>query len=215
MNEHFPTPTSPERVCARSSEEKATVRVLFNEQQIAKRIQELAHLIAAKHPKDLLVVGILKGSFVFIADLIRALHHANLSPQVEFIHLSSYQTGTRSSGHVSILRDIQSSIEGRDVMLIDDILESGRTLAFAKELMLERGAQRVLCTVLLEKPHKKEMFIKADFVGFTCPDEFVIGYGMDFAHNFRQLPFIGTLDHCPETPRTMDGNTYDPPAPSL
>ncbi|SRR5579883_457087 len=181
-------PTSP------SQGEYETIRVLFNEHHIAERIHALAQLIADSKPKDLLVVGILKGSFVFIADLIRALHRAKLSPQIEFIHLSSYQTGTTSSGHVEILKDIQSPIEGRDVLLVDDILESGRTLAFAKDLLLKRGARHVMSTVLLEKPHKKETLIKADFVGFTCPDHFVVGYGMDFAHNFRQLPFIGALD---------------------
>jgi hypoxanthine phosphoribosyltransferase len=111
---------------------------------------------------------------------------------------------------VTILKDIQSPIEGRDVLLVDDILESGRTLAFAKDLLLKRGARHVMSTVLLEKPHKRATLIKADFVGFTCPDHFVVGYGMDFAHNFRELPFIGALDEA-YIKEIMDQGPHDLP----
>ena len=96
-----------------------------------------------------------------------------------------------SSGVVTILRDVESSPKGRDVLLIDDILESGRTLAFAKDLLTARGARRVLVCALLQKPGKQEVNIKADFIGFVCPDLFVVGYGMDVAHAYRELPFIG------------------------
>ena len=159
--------------------------------QIAERTAALAKEIAAAEPKDLLVVAILKGSFMFAADLLRALHRVGLEPQVEFFHLSSYREGTVSSGTVKILRDIESSVKGRDVLLVDDILESGRTLAFAKDLLVARGARRVLVCTLLEKPGKREVPIDADFVGFVCPDVFVVGYGMDVAHCYRELPFIG------------------------
>ena len=107
------------------------VRVLFDEAAIAKRNEELAAEIVAAKPENLLVVAVLKGSFMFAADLLRALHRAGLSPQVEFVHLSSYRTSTVSSGQVEILRDVQSEVRGRDVLLIDDILESGRTVVFA------------------------------------------------------------------------------------
>jgi hypoxanthine phosphoribosyltransferase len=175
------------------------VRVLFDEDAIAQRCEELAAEIVAKDPKDLLVVAVLKGSFMFAADLIRALHRAGMSPQVEFIHLSSYRDGTRSSGQVEILRDVESAVQDRDVLLIDDILESGRTLVFAKDLLAARGARQVLTAVLLEKPGKRAVHIDADLVGFTCPDRFVVGYGMDIAHSFRQLPFVGVID-------TLDAN---------
>ena len=112
------------------------VKVLFDERMIAERTDALAREIAAAQPKDLLVVAILKGSFMFAADLLRALHRVGLEPQVEFFHLSSYSTGTVSSGTVKILRDIESSVRDRDVLLVDDILESGRTLAFAKDLLV-------------------------------------------------------------------------------
>jgi hypoxanthine phosphoribosyltransferase len=169
------------------------VRVLFDEDAIARRNEALARAVAAAETRDLLVVAVLKGSFMFAADLIRALHRAGLSPQVEFIHLSSYRKGTVSSGNVAILRDVESEVRGRDVLLVDDILESGRTLAFAKDLLAARGAARVLTAVLLEKPGKRAVTVHADFIGFSCPDVFVVGYGMDVAHSFRQLPFVGVV----------------------
>ena len=160
-----------------------------------RRNRALAAEIAAIKPDRLLVVCVLKGSFVFAADLIRALHAAGVAPEVEFIILSSYRTATVSSGRVQILRDVESEVRGRDVLLVDDILESGRTLAFAKDLLAARGAARVLTCVLLEKPGKRAVKIDADFLGFRCPDVFVVGYGMDIAHAFRQLPFVGVVEH--------------------
>jgi hypoxanthine phosphoribosyltransferase len=181
------------------------VRVLFDEAAIARRNEELARSIAGDEPHDLLVVAVLKGSFMFAADLIRALHRAGLSPQVEFIHLSSYRAGTVSSGQVAILRDVESEVRGRDVLLIDDILESGRTLCFAKDLIAARGARRVLTAVLLEKPGKRAVSIEADHIGFVCPDVFVVGYGMDVAHSYRQLPFVGVVDHASSEPDLFGG----------
>jgi len=169
------------------------VQVLIDERRIAERTDALAREILAVEPKQLLVVAILKGSFMFAADLLRALHRVGLEPQVEFFHLSSYLDGTVSSGTVTILRDIESTVRDRDVLLVDDILESGRTLAFAKDLLVARGARRVLICTMLEKPGKRAVAIDANFVGFVCPDVFVVGYGMDVAHSYRQLPFIGRV----------------------
>jgi hypoxanthine phosphoribosyltransferase len=134
------------------------------------------------------------GAFVFAADFLRALHHVGLAPEVDFLQIGSYGSGTRSSGKVELLRDVQASAAGRDVLLIDDILESGRTLSFARDLFLSRGARRVLIAVMLEKPHHKQIDVSADFIGFACPDRFVVGYGMDYAGRYRELPFIGVLD---------------------
>lgn len=173
---------------------KRRVNVLFDEASIGRRVEEMARDIAASKPKDLLVVAVLKGSFMFAADLIRALHRAGMEPQVEFVHLSSYLDGTISTGQVKILKDIESSVEGRDVLLVDDILESGRTLAFAKDLLAARGAASVKLCVMLEKPQKRAVQISADHVGFECPDHFVVGYGMDVAHSYRELPFIGVVE---------------------
>jgi hypoxanthine phosphoribosyltransferase len=171
-----------------------SIRVLYDADTIVRRNAEIAREIATAGYVDLLVVSILKGSFVFAADLIRALHDAGLSPEVEFLSLSSYRSGTVSSGEVAVLRDIDSDVSGRDVLLIDDILESGRTVAFARKMMVERGARRVGVAVLLEKPGKRAQPIEADHVGFICPDLFVVGYGMDVAHAFRELPFVGVVE---------------------
>jgi hypoxanthine phosphoribosyltransferase len=167
------------------------IGVLFSESQIADRITELAREIAARKPERLLVVPVLKGSFIFAADLIRAMHHAGLSPEVDFMMLSSYRAATRSSGQVQVLRDIEADVKGRHVLLVDDILESGRTLAFAKDLISARGAARVYTAVLLNKPGHLAANISADFECFKCPDKFVVGFGMDMAHQFRELPFVG------------------------
>jgi hypoxanthine phosphoribosyltransferase len=174
-----------------------SLRVLFSAAAIAERNVELAREIAAGGYRNLLVVSILKGSFVFAADLIRALHTAGLAPEVEFISLSSYRTGTTSTGKVKLIRDVESDVAGRDVLIIDDILESGRTIAFAKKLMQKRGARKVVVAVLLEKPGKLAQPLQAEHVGFVCPDQFVVGYGMDVAHAFRELPYVGVVEEKP------------------
>ena len=168
------------------------IEPLFSAEVIERRNQELAKEISTGPTRDLLVISILKGSFIFAADLIRALHHTGLAPEVEFITLSSYGTGTVSKG-VKIIKDIDSEVKGRDVLLIDDILESGRTLQFARDLMYERGAAHVSIAVLLDKSVKRSEKLEADYVGFECPDYFVVGYGMDVAYAFRELPFVGVV----------------------
>lgn len=168
------------------------IEVLFSASAIARRNLELAKEIASRDYTDLLVISILKGSFVFAADLIRAMHDVGLSPEVEFIFISSYGAGT-TSGEVKVLRDIDNDVTGRDVLLIDDILESGKTLRFTRELMLSRGARSVSIAVLLDKHMRRQTDLDADYVGFECPDYFVVGYGMDVAHAFRELPFVGVV----------------------
>lgn len=166
------------------------IRTLFDEAAIAARVEAVAREIAAARPQGLLVVAVLKGSFMFAADLVRAMHRAGLAPEMEFIHLSSYGAGTESR-EIRILRDVESDVAGRDVILVDDILESGRTLAFARDRLSERGAGSVRIAALLDKPMRRKTAISADYVGFECPDKFVVGYGMDMGHKWRQLPFIG------------------------
>lgn len=167
------------------------INTLYDEDAIHERVTELARELADAGFHKLLVVAVLKGSFVFAADLIRAMHRLGLTPEMEFIHLSSYGAGTQSSGTVNILRDIESDVKDRDVVLVDDILESGRTLDFARKLIADRGARSVKIATLLDKPTRRIADIKADYVGFSCPDKFVVGYGMDMGHAYRQLPFIG------------------------
>jgi hypoxanthine phosphoribosyltransferase len=170
------------------------IKVLFDETAIAKRNAELAREIAKGTFDNLLVVPVLKGSFMFAADLIRAMHRCGLSPDVEFIQLSSYRKSTVSSGQVNVIKDVDSTVKDRDILLVDDILESGRTIAYAKDLLSARGAKRVWVCVLLEKPGHRAVQIEADFVGFICPDLFVVGYGMDVAHAYRELPFVGVVE---------------------
>ncbi|MFM2423469.1 MAG: hypoxanthine phosphoribosyltransferase [Pseudomonadota bacterium] len=170
------------------------IAVVYSETEIAARVDKLAHEIAARlDGEELIVIPILKGSFVFAADLIRAMHRAGMSPDVDFMTLSSYRKGLTSSGTVDIKRDIETEVKGRTVLVIDDILESGRTLAFAKDLLGARGAKHVLTCVLLDKPVRRGADIKADFKAFDCPNEFMIGYGMDAGHRYRELPFVGKL----------------------
>lgn len=167
------------------------VEVLFSESEIAERVQAIADAVAERKPQRLLVVPILKGSFVFAADLLRAFYRSGLRPEVDFMMLASYRHATVSSGRIEVLRDIETDVAGRDVLLIDDILESGRTLAYAKDLLAARGALHVMTAVLLDKAGHRAAEIESDFKGFDCPDKFVIGYGMDMAHAFRELPFVG------------------------
>lgn len=168
------------------------IEVLYGADEIAERNRALAADIrASDFGERPLVVAVLKGGFVFAADLIRALHGAGVAPEVDFMSLSSYRSGTTSSGTVTVLRDLETDVAGRNVLLVDDILESGRTLAFAKRLLLDRGAARVAVACLLDKPGHRAAAIDGDFVGFTCPDLFVVGYGMDMGHHWRELPYIG------------------------
>ena len=169
------------------------IRVLFDERRIAERVLELAGEVAASDPQDLLVVPILKGSFIFAADLLRAFYRTGLLTEVDFMILASYGAGTTSSGRVEVLRDIGTDVRGRDVLLVEDILETGRTLAAARDLLRGRGAHRVMTAVLLDKQVPRPADVKADFAGFVCPDVFVVGYGMDKAHAYRELPFIGEI----------------------
>lgn len=173
----------------------AKVQEIFSPVAIAERVEALAAEIAAANADPLLVIAILKGSFVFAADLIRALHRAGVAPEVDFITLSSYRKSTRSSGAVDILRDIESDVTGRNVLLVDDILESGRTLAFAKDLVAARGAARIMTCVLLDKKSNRAVHVTADFKAFDCPEVFVVGYGMDVGHRYRELPFVGQVMH--------------------
>lgn len=179
---------------SRIAPQGARISVLYPAEEIGKRVRTLADEIATAMGREPLVVPILKGSFIFAADLLRALHEAGAEPDMDFIGLSSYGAGTLSLGEVRIVRDTEAEIAGRDVLIVDDILESGRTLAFAADLMAARGARSVRSCVLLRKPGKLAVDFTADFVGFDCPDRFVVGYGMDIAHAWRQLPFVGFVE---------------------
>ena len=169
------------------------VKPLFSAEAIACRVDQLARDIADAGLDDPIIVAVLKGSFIFAADLVRALHRAGLRPEIDFISLVSYDGAPISKGEVRLLRDVESDLAARDVVIVDDILDSGRTLAFAKALLLARGSRRVLTCVLVDKQVPRGAPIAPDFSGFACPPVFVVGYGMDLGNRYRELPFIGEL----------------------
>lgn len=170
-----------------------SIEVVFSAEEIRERLGTLASEVSSKKPQNLLVIPILKGSFVFAADLLRAFNTAGLTPEVDFLTLSSYRKNRSSSGQVSILRDLDLDVQNRHVILIDDVLDSGRTLAFAKDLISARGAAHIETCVLLDKKAPRAVSIEADYCAFECPNVFVVGYGMDVAHRYRELPFVGKI----------------------
>jgi hypoxanthine phosphoribosyltransferase len=171
-----------------------TVERLFDEAAVAARVAELADAIAAALPPRFTLVALLKGSFVFAADLVRDLSRLGCEPRVEFMRVSSYGSDTRSSGIVSLMGDAPPLVHDEPVLLVDDIQDTGRTLAFTRALLLERGATKVWTCTLLDKPSRREVEGgEVDFVGFTIPDVFVVGYGIDYAERFRYLPYIGKV----------------------
>ena len=171
--------------------EKDILKVLVSEEEIQRRVSELGAALAQKLAgKEPLFLGVLKGCFVFMADLVRA---CPLKCDVEFMALSSYRGGTVSSGRVEITQDLHGSVAGRDLIIVEDILDSGATLAFLKETLLERGAASITIVTLLDKPSRRTKAVAADLAGFTIPDAFVVGYGLDYDQKYRNIPYIGVL----------------------
>jgi hypoxanthine phosphoribosyltransferase len=168
--------------------------ILIDKTEIARRVDELVdRIIATDPPQNLVVIGILKGSFMFLADLMRSFHRHEIHPRIDFMTLSSYGAGTVSSGQIEIVHDVRDALSGADVLLVDDILDSGRTLAFTKKLMLERGAGTVRSCVLLDKKAHRAVEFEADYKGFEIDDYFVVGYGLDYDNLYRELPHIAKV----------------------
>jgi hypoxanthine phosphoribosyltransferase len=170
------------------------MRVLFTAMEIAARVDALAAEIACTLPADFVMVGILKGAAVFVADLARALDRAGARLEIEFMRLSSYGLAKQSSGAVQLLGDIPGGLTGRPVLLVDDIVDTGRSIAYAALQLRRRGVSDLWICALLDKPQRREIQIAIDFVGFTVGDVFVVGYGTDYAEKYRHLPYIGTVD---------------------
>jgi len=168
--------------------------ILIDKQTIADRVDALVDDIAAEGSGNLVVVGILKGSFMFLADLMRSFHRHDVHPRIDFLTLSSYGSGTTSSGTVEIIHDIREEISGADVLLVDDILDTGRTLAFTKKLLSDRGARSVNTCVLLDKKAHRTVELEADHAGFSIDDHFVVGYGLDYDNLYRELPHIAKVN---------------------
>jgi len=171
--------------------EKDILKVLVTEEELKARVEELGKEIGERFQgKNPLFLGVLKGSFIFMADLVRA---CPLKSELEFMALSSYQNATESSGRIQINYDLRQDITGRDIIVVEDILDSGNTLAFLKQYFEGKGAASFTIVTLLDKPSRREKAVNADLVGFTVPDEFVVGYGLDFAQRYRNIPYIGVL----------------------
>ena len=168
--------------------------ILFPAVQIQKRVSQLAAELARDYgQEEFLAVAIMKGSFVFAADLLRALSDHQAQPILDFITLSSYGAGTTSCGTISLLTDLTAPVAGQRVLIIDDILDTGRTLQTACRLLSEQGAKEVRTCVLLDKPSRRAVPIKADYCGFKIDNVFVVGYGLDYNNRYRQLPYLTTL----------------------
>ena len=181
--------------------EKDIQEVLFSQQQLEERVSQIARDYAGK---EIVLISVLRGSFVFMADLCR---HIDLPCTIDFMSVSSYGKGTSSTGQVQITKDLSGDISGKHILVVEDILDSGNTLAFLKDYMLAKGAKSItivtlldkrkpasirLCT-LLDKPERRVKPVEVHYSGFTIPDAFVVGYGLDYAEHYRNLPYIGIL----------------------
>ena len=171
---------------------KHTVEVMISEQEVAQRIRELGQQITEHYQgsSDLVLVGLLRGSFVFMADLARQIH---LTHQVDFMTASSYGNSMQSSRDVRILKDLDDDIKGKDVLLGEDIIDTGNTLKKVKEILALREPKSIRICTLLDKPTRREVDVEVNWVGFEIPDEFVVGVGIDYAQKYRHLPYIGKV----------------------
>lgn len=168
--------------------------IVFTDRQIRRRVDQLITEMANGCRSDnLVMIGILRGSFMFLADLVRDLYQHGLHPRIDFMTLDSYGSGTESSGPVRITKHIDVDVQGADVVLIDDILDTGRTLTHAKKHVEAMGARSIKTCTLLDKPSRRIVPIEADYVGFTIDDFFVVGYGMDYDSQYRDLPYLAKV----------------------
>ncbi len=166
-------------------------KILISEEQLAAKVAELGAAISWDYEgKKLMILGVLKGSVVFMADLLR---HITIPVEMDFMAVSSYGAGVKTTGVVKILKDLDRLIEGYHVLVVEDILDSGMTLSYLTELLRDRGPASVRIATLLDKPERRKVDIAPDYVGFTVPDEFVVGYGLDYAELYRNLPYVGIL----------------------
>lgn len=167
------------------------LKVLLSENEIAQRVSEIGAQISRDYAgKRLVMVSVLKGSAVFMADLMRTV---TVPAEIDFMCVSSYGNGVKTSGVVRIIKDLDNDLAGMDLLLVEDILDSGMTLSYIKKLLLDRNPNSVRICTLLDKPERRKADIVADYKGFDVPDEFVVGYGLDYAEKYRNLPYIGIL----------------------
>jgi hypoxanthine phosphoribosyltransferase len=165
--------------------------VLYSEEQIQQKVKELGERISSDFAgKNLFVICVLKGAFVFMADLVKTI---TIPLELDFMAVSSYGASTKSSGVVKIIKDLDVPVEGRNVLIVEDIIDSGMTLSYLIELLQGRDAASVSVVALFDKPHRRTVPLEPEYRGFTIPDEFIVGYGLDYAEKYRNLPYIGIL----------------------
>ena len=167
------------------------MQTLIDADKIQDRVRALGAEIRRDHPGDLHLVCVLKGAFMFLADLLRALPDTTT---IDFVAISSYGKSTRSSGEVRLLKDLDTGLEGRNVVIIEDIVDTGLTLTYLQDILRARGPKTLRTACLLSKPSRRQVDVKVDYVGFTIEDKFVVGYGLDYAEKYRSLPFIGLVE---------------------
>lgn len=165
--------------------------ILLSADQIQKRIAELAREIRRDVPGDVHLIAVLKGAFMFLSDLVRQMDGR---VSLDFMAVSSYAKGTTSSGQVRLLKDLDSSLDGRDVVIIEDIVDTGLTLAYLQDILRARNPRSLRTACLLSKPSRRQTDVKVEYIGFTIEDRFVIGYGLDFAEEYRNLPYIAVME---------------------
>lgn len=171
---------------------ESVTRILYTEEELAKRVKELGEQISKDYAgKELILITVLRGAFIFMADLVRAI---DIDVEMDFMAVSSYGSQSKTSGIVRILKDLDTNIEGRNVLIVEDILDSGITLKYLQKNIKSRNPLSLEVVTLLLKRDKQKADIKCKYVGFDCVDEFVVGYGLDYAEKYRNLPYIGTLD---------------------
>ncbi len=167
------------------------LKVLITKEELEQKVKELGRQISRDYTgKNLLMVSVLKGSVVFMADLMRAV---TIPCEIDFMSVASYGSGVKTSGVVKIIKDLDIDLKNRDLLLVEDILDSGMTLNYIKNMLEQRGTRSIRICTLLDKPERRQVDIKADYSGFSVPDEFVVGYGLDFAEKYRNLPYVGVL----------------------
>ncbi|MEG0649993.1 MAG: hypoxanthine phosphoribosyltransferase [Oscillospiraceae bacterium] len=167
------------------------LKVLLTEEEIAAKVADMGKQISKDYAgKNLMLVTVLKGAVVFLADIMRKI---DIHAEIDFMVVSSYGAGVKSSGVVKIIKDLDVALEGKDILIIEDILDSGLTLNYIKDLLIGRNPASIKIATLLDKPIRRKVDLQADYVGFVVPDEFVIGYGLDFDEKYRNLPYIGVL----------------------
>lgn len=175
----------------KSGRELQTIPCLITADDLARRVKELADQISADYQgKRLLVVGVLKGAWVFMADLVRQL---NIPTHCDFVMLSSYGVGTQSSGEMNLRLDLAKSAPGQDILLVEDIIDTGRSMLWLIEHLKKKNPASIRLCTLLDKPSRREVPVQIDYVGFAVPDKFVVGYGIDCAEQHRELPYVGYL----------------------